>query len=406
MLLLTNKTIDKLKHDLVREGLVDIEGLSFAENKVIENETNLGVELVNANLISEADLLNFIEKKLHIPFVELDDYTPDIKCLSYISGEQASKHKIFPLFKIEDVLTIAMSDPLDLFTINELFKEQAISIEPIVASDFSIDKAINTYYFKQNDATISQNWQDKLISANLTDELLKETIFNIIYDAIDNNYEHIAMESHHSDLSIYFNKDLKGYIPNILVPRFISELKLLANLNIDEVDLAQSSKFWVEYKNKKHIVISSIFPTLYGTRIALSIYKPLPLITDFNISEDNINKIFASPTIVGINAEKQNPYFFYSLAQYLSNNFEVLLVESDSIYDLQDVTQIEFKKNTSIHFDEIINQIEHQKFDIILWEKVYTSEQLEKLRLLSNDISVVTYANTKTKADFDYILNV
>ena len=63
MLLLTNKTIDKLKHDLVREGLVDIEGLSFAENKVIENETNLGVELVNANLISEADLLNFIEKK-------------------------------------------------------------------------------------------------------------------------------------------------------------------------------------------------------------------------------------------------------------------------------------------------------------------------------------------------------
>jgi len=406
MLLLTNKTIDKLKHDLVREGLVDIEGLSFAENKVIENETNLGVELVNANLISEADLLNFIEKKLHIPFVELEDYTPDVKCLSYISGEQASKYKIFPLFQIEDVLTIAMSDPLDLFTINELFKNQTISIEPIVASDFAIDKAINTYYFNKETANNTQKWQDKIISANLSDELLKETIVDIISDAIENSYEHIIMESHHSDLSIYFNKDLRGYIPNILVPRFVSELKSLANMDIEEVELAQNSKFDIDYSNKKYTLVSSIFPTTYGIRIALTIHKPLPDITSYNLSEKNIDKIFSSPVIVGINSNKSDSTFLYSIAQYLSHNFEVLLVENKSKYDLQDVSQIEFNKNTGLHFDEIINQIEYQKFDVILWEKVYTLEQLAKLKLLSKDISIVTLSNDETKSEFDYILNI
>jgi len=59
-----------------------------------------------------------------------------------------------------------------------------------------------------------------------------------------------------------------------------------------------------------------------------------------------------------------------------------------------------------LHFDEIINQIEYQKFDVILWEKVYTLEQLAKLKLLSKDISIVTLSNDETKSEFDYILNI
>ena len=60
MFLLTNKTIEKLQHDLVREGLVDIDGLTLAQENAKSNGTNIAFELVKANLISEKGLLLII----------------------------------------------------------------------------------------------------------------------------------------------------------------------------------------------------------------------------------------------------------------------------------------------------------------------------------------------------------
>jgi len=405
MLLLTNKTIEKLKHDLVRENLVDIDGLTLAENNAIENDTNLATELVNSNLISEISLLNFIESKLHIPSVELEDYTPDIECLTFITGEQALKYNIFPLFKIEDVLTIAMSDPLDLFTINTLFSNDSLLIEPVVASELSIKNAINTYYFNKSVDIVITNWQNKLIGDNLTDEMIKEAINDMLSDAIQNDSEHIFLECFHSGLNIYFNNDLKGFIPNILVPRFLYELKSITNLDNDMPDVAQTAKSVFKYNKHTYNIVSSVFPASFGNRIALSIYQPLTNIDEYNISRDKIDEIFAKSQFIGIDA-KNNSDFMYSLATYLGTKFKVLIVENLSKFELQNVTQFEYKKNVGINFDEIINQIELQKFDIVFWEKIYTDEQFAKLKLLSNDIPIVALINHNNSENFDFIIKL
>ena len=114
--------------------------------------------------------------------------------MPYVTQQQATQYNIFPLFKIEDVLTIAMSDPLDLFTINMLFENASFSIEPVVCSENSIKCAIEKYYLS-NDDVKNLTWQDKLISDNLNDDILKETILDIIFDAIKLNYEHIFLEA-------------------------------------------------------------------------------------------------------------------------------------------------------------------------------------------------------------------
>jgi type IV pilus assembly protein PilB len=118
--LLTNKTIEKLKYDLVRDGLINYDDLSKAEETSETMSLNLAQVLIQTNLITEDSLLSFIEAKLHIPYVNLDDYILDKKCLHYITKNDAKKYRIIPLFKIEEVLTIAMADPLDLFFINTL----------------------------------------------------------------------------------------------------------------------------------------------------------------------------------------------------------------------------------------------------------------------------------------------
>ncbi len=404
MLLVTNKTIEKLKHDLVREGLVDFDKLSFAEDNARNNATNLAQELVNEGFLTEVQLLNFIENKLHIPFVELDDYTPDKTCLSFITQQQAMQYNILPLFKIEDVLTIAMSDPLDLFTINMLFENASFSIEPVVCSETSIISAIEKYYLS-NDDVKDLTWQDKLISDNLNDDILKETILDIIFDAIKLNYENIFLERSSGGINLFFSRELKGFIPNILVPRFLYVLRLISGLDNDVTDITQKNKFQVSYNAEKYSVLISIFPTKFGERISLSINRPLKNIFEYNWSKESIDRIFEKPVFAGLDLSSNSVSFVYSLAEYLSEKKSVLIVENNVVYDLSGVKQIEFSKNVAVHFDDLIDNIEFQKFDVVFFEKIYTKAQLDKLKLLASEVSIVTSVPEKILCEFDCIIS-
>ena len=111
-----------------------------------------------------------MESKLHYPYVDLKDYTLDTKCLSYITLNDAQKYKIIPLFKIENVLTVAMADPLDLFAIDKIVEKTGCDIEPVISSETSILKSIEEYY--KSDSSVGEinidngqsqfDWQEEL----------------------------------------------------------------------------------------------------------------------------------------------------------------------------------------------------------------------------------------------------
>ena len=123
-----NKTIDKLKYDLVRDNLVTFEDLEKAQEVAAARNTNIGQVLISSSLLSEEKLLDFLQEKLHIPSVNLDDYEIDKKCLNLISYQEAMNYKILPLFLIEDTLSVAMADPLDLFAIDKIIERTGKNI--------------------------------------------------------------------------------------------------------------------------------------------------------------------------------------------------------------------------------------------------------------------------------------
>ena len=179
----TNKTLEKLKYDLVRAGLVPYETIEQAQEIATAQNINIGQALINSGVLSENDILKFLEAKLHIPYVNLEDYTLDPKCLKYISAIDAKRYKIIPLFKIEDTLTVAMADPLDLFAIDKVVETAECSIEPVISSESNILKKINEYYkddenvgeiFTNND--IDYDWRDELHNEDLSDAHIQKII--------------------------------------------------------------------------------------------------------------------------------------------------------------------------------------------------------------------------------------
>ena len=279
----TNKTLEKLKYDLVRSGLVAYETIEQAEEIAKAQNINIGQALINSGTLTEEAILKFLEAKLHIPYVNLDDYTLDSKCLKYISFADAKKYRIIPLFKIEDTLTVAMADPLDLFAIDKVVETAECSIEPVVSSETSIRKKIDEYY-KEEEAVgeiyteegVEYDWRDELHSEDLSDNHIQKIIRAILKQAILEGVHEVTFQREDEGFTVNFKKNgeiqNKGNIPAVLTASFTAKLKNLAKLDASVSEVPQLGKLIFKVDDMEVTASISTFPTIMGERIFLKIY--------------------------------------------------------------------------------------------------------------------------------------
>ncbi|MBU4185396.1 MAG: hypothetical protein KKI12_01760 [Proteobacteria bacterium] len=142
----TIKVVDRLKESLVSEGLITQDQLEAAEKEARQKNKILGRVLVDSGYVTEEKLLNFIGEKVHIPYVDISKYTIDPNVLKRIPERIARSYNILPLFEIEKVLTVAMSDPLDIISCDKISEVIKYEIDPVLAPDESIKEAINLWY--------------------------------------------------------------------------------------------------------------------------------------------------------------------------------------------------------------------------------------------------------------------
>lgn len=391
----TNKTLEKLKYDLVRDGLISYEDIEKAHELAISQNVNIGHILIKSNLITETELLKFLENKLHIPYVDLKDYTLDTRCLSYISFNDAQKYKIIPLFKIENVLTVAMADPLDLFTIDKIVEKTGCDIEPVVSSESLVLKKIEEYYktnevVGQIDISDTENkfdWQDELHNDILSDEHIQALIRAILKQAILNDIHEMFFEHVPNGLSVNFRKGndiiTTGQIPSVLVVPFLSKLKTLSALDANVCELPQLGKLLFKVDNINLTASISAFPTINGERISLKIYKP-PVELEKTCLDENqiatINSALKKPGIIlvcGASLAGKTHIIYSVLTEAVKTCKNIMTIESISKYNLENVNQCELNENIGFNIEKAMRFIEFQSPDILYFEGITTKLALD-----------------------------
>ncbi len=409
MEVVTNKTLEKWKYELVRDGLVAYEVLEQAESLANAENINIGQALINSGVLTEETLLKFLEQKLHIPYVNLDDYSLDVKCLKYISFADASKYKIIPLFKIEDVLTVAMTDPLDLFVVDKIMETAECSIEPVLASEVSIINKIDEYYKTSNtvdkiftnEYDESFDWRDELHKDDLSEEHIQKIIRAILKQALFEHVHELYFEQTDEGLNVVFKKQndawSKGSIPMILVTSFVSKLKLLSNLDPAVCEVPQLGKLNFKVDETTLVASVSAFPTIVGERIALKIYKPPKDLNEI-IRDERQRKLLQSalemPGIIlvcGSQLSGKTHIIYSLLLEAAKSNKNIMTIESLSKYNLPKVHQCELNENIGFNLDKALRFIEFQSPDVIYLEGVKTRQAFEYFsELVYNDKTVIT----------------
>ncbi len=386
----SNKTIEKLKYDLVRDKYVTFEDIEHAQELAYAQNINIGQALINSGLMTEEMLLKFLEDKLHIPYVDLDGYEIDKRCLDFISFKEALAYKILPLFEIEDTLTVAMSDPLDLFAIENIIERTQKVIEPVITSESGILRKINEYYetsSKVKDIDFAgdadYDWREELHANDLSEENIQNILRAILKTAIVKNVHELYFEQNEENLAVkvkigYDFQDI-GAIPNLLANSFITKLKTISGLDPTVNEIPQLGKLNFNVDNKTLTASVSAFPTIAGERIALKIYHPPRNISSIfepekaNYIKEQLNK--SGVVLVCGGSLSGKTHLIYSmLTDLIPENKTVMTLESIAKYKIPNIFQCELSENIGFNLDKAMRFIEFQSPNIIYFEGISSKE--------------------------------
>lgn len=389
---------------LLQKGVITKSQLLEAFNYKKHNDEELTQVLANKGFAADEDIYSCLAEHLNIPFIQLHDYAIDPAVLALVPKELALKHRVFPVFKIEDSLTIAMANPGDVQAIDRLHRESGFEIEPAVSLERDILYAIETHYEngQELDSSLDEVIQNiesekpkeaETTSAEKLKQLSAETpvvkLVNLILSqAILERASDIHVEPEEKTLQVRFRVD--GLLHDNLTPpkhlqaAMISRIKILADLDIAESRVPQDGRFQVSINGREVDFRVSTLPTVYGENIVLRILDKSSLmlnLEDLGLEKESyrlLKEMIASSygiILVSGPTGSGKTTTLYSILQALNRpDTNIITVEDPVEYRLKRIRQAQVNVKAGLTFATGLRAILRQDPDVIMVGEIRDSE--------------------------------
>ncbi len=144
---------DKVLDTLVSAGLLTMEQLASVR-EVAVGGTPVGRVLLDRGLVTSADVGSALEDELGVPRVDLSSYAPDEDALELVPAALARERRMLPLFEIDGTLTVAVGDPMDVLSLDDIARELSLELDPVLTDPTSLLGAIVQYYGDKDGAEV------------------------------------------------------------------------------------------------------------------------------------------------------------------------------------------------------------------------------------------------------------
>jgi len=397
--------LDKLGSELVESGLITQSQLNEAQKYIEESGGHLGEALLELGYISMDKLNEFIAERLNIPYVDLSQYDIDLATANLIDEETARKYKIIPLFEIEDVVTVAMADPLNVFVIENLRGLTNKSVEPVLASEESILSAIDSFWgvksqiggfieeLKSSDdefTSVARKLEEE-VESELVDKPIIKLVNSIIEEAVDSGASDIHIEPYENCVRVRFRID--GVLTEIskLDYRYhspiVTRFKVMTKMDIGQKRVPQDGRIHIKVKGRKIDLRVSTYPVVYGEKVVLRILD----LSRVHVSLDSIGfepsvlstyrKLIRSShgiiLVTGPTGSGKTTTLYATLNEINENNLNITTIEDPVEYEVKGINQGEVDEKAGVTFASALRSILRQDPDVILVGEIRDAETAE-----------------------------
>lgn len=394
--------IDKLEEKLVEEKVITPSQLQKAKELSSKKEEHLGSLLTKLGYVTEETLLDFLSKQLNVPRVDLKDYDIDPNVIPLVSAETAYRYRFIPLFKIEDVVTIAMADPLDLFALDRIKFEMGHKIDPVISSEKSVMAAINRFHpqisplkgilEKVEEHALEFEDEEKLSKLQLQriaeEPPVVKLVNALIIQAIQTQASDIHIEPQKNDVSVRLRIDgilrkLPSLPKSVCLP-VVSRIKILSQLDTTQRRKPQDGRIHFEYEGKPVDLRISVYPAIFGEKIVLRILdlsKAHLKLEDLGMPSDiknEFSELIQKPNgiilVTGPTGSGKTTTLYSALNSINSERINITTIEDPVEYQLANITQANVDGKFGITFASALRSILRQDPDVILVGEIRDTE--------------------------------
>jgi type IV pilus assembly protein PilB len=377
---------------LLKNGVITKEQLGKAlkeQKSQVSDQKRIGSYFINLGYATEEDITRALGMQFNLPVMRLEDLRIKPEVIDLISESIARKFNIIPLFKVNEELTIAISDPTDIHILDIVSAETRCKITPVIAPYSEISKTIDRLYFKMETpvAEITERFEPTDISKEIDDlkkagiELSIVKIVNrIMIAAVEDNASDIHIEPRVNNLSVRFRIDgvLHEYTtyPIAMYRGMVSRIKILSFLDISERHKAQDGRIQVKIGNREIDIRVSTLPTLYGEKVVMRLLDKSAVATrieDLGLSEKNLNtflEIIKEPygiiLVTGPTGSGKTTTLYAALNEINSIGKNIITIEDPIEYQLPIINQMQVNPKKDLTFENALKFILRQDPDIIM----------------------------------------
>jgi type IV pilus assembly protein PilB len=406
-------TQETLKEILLRDHLINAEDLDRAIEEQKRSGGELSRILLRLKIIAEDQLSVVLSEALQLPLINLNLFRIDPSLLKLIPKETAEKSLLIPISRLNDQLTIAMVDPLDMLSVDNIKAMTSMSVSIVLARPKEMRTALERSYAKNNSADLEEIFQDikdtkeaehlelvkdhsqasKKMVEDLSGEAPIITLTNtIIQQAVIAKASDVFIEPMENCLRIRYRID--GFIREVdrmsksMHFPLISRIKVISSLDIAEHRLPQDGRFRIVTSQHKEVDFRvNVLPTAMGEKIVLRVLdknQDMADIDKLGFERDSLERLkdcchkphgmilACGPTGSGKTTT------LYAILKYIdSPGRNIVTVEDPVEFQMKGFNQVNIRAEFGLSFPAALRSILRQDPDVILIGEIRDSETLD-----------------------------
>jgi type IV pilus assembly protein PilB len=424
---------------LLKEKRISAEQLQEALNYQRTTGGKLGANLVKLGFVKDEEITALLSKQYGVPSIALNQFEIDPAVIKLVPGETARKYQIVPLSRAGATLTIAMTDPTNVFAMDDVKFMTGYNVEPVVASEIAVLDSIDKYYgagtapsekpkaggpvVQQEQggesaleaAARSLNEMPTTLDADGDVEVMEELeeisaemltrqgeeapvikLVNVILmSAISKGASDIHIEPYEKEYRIRYRID--GILYNIMAPplkmrdAITSRVKIMAKLDIAEKRLPQDGRIKIRFSDSgqsKDIDFRvSCLPTLFGEKIVMRLLDKGKLMLDMTKLgfepesltklETQIQKPWGMVLVTGPTGSGKTNTLYSSISKVNTPETNIMTAEDPVEFNLLGVNQVQVRESIGLNFAAALRSFLRQDPNIILVGEIRDFETAE-----------------------------
>ena len=376
---------------------------SFQLNEALKSQKLLGKKLgevlIDLNILTEEEILDAIEEQTGIKKINLNEIGFDRRVIKLISQNLCEKYILIPFDINENKIKVAMSDPLNIYAIDDLSISTGFEVESYISNKSDINKFIQLYYSSEqmNKAAEelsreSLEYKAMSIEVEEIDDVKNAPVVKMIEYLFRNSVEMRASDIHiepfENEVKIRYRIDGQLQTVNSLQKEslgpLVTRIKILAGLDITEKRLPQDGRIITRIDNQDVDLRVSILPVVNGEKIVIRILNRNSYKIEkqqLGMSEANLKKLYniiSKPNgivlVTGPTGSGKSTTLYTILNELNSDKSNIVTIEDPVEYTMHGINQVNVNSKTGLTFAKGLRSILRQDPDIVMIGEIRDEE--------------------------------